>query len=213
MHGWYGLGLTHQISAKFKWSEDPAQDGARAVELAHKALAIDPSSARPYNLLANISLHGRRYDEAIGYGEKAVALAPNDPIFAALLGRTLVYAGRPEEALPLIQRGIRLSPFTPALILRVEGQAYHAMGRYEEAIAAFERARARNPKSPVPLVWLAMTYADMGRMEEARAAAQEVLKLKRKFSAKGFVKATMNYKDRDKSKRALATLRQLGLTE
>ena len=87
------------------------------------------------------------------------------------------------------------------------------MRRYEEAIAAFERARARNPKSPVPLVWLAMTYADMGRMEEARAAAQEVLNLKRKFSAKGFVKATMNYKDRVKSKRALATLRQLGLTE
>ena len=130
-----------------------------------------------------------------------------------LLGRTLVYAGRPEEALPLIQRAIRLSPFTPPHILRYAGLAYHSMGRYEEAIAAFERARARNPKSPSPVAWLAITYADMGRMDEARAAAKEVLRLNRKFSAKGFVNGSMDYKDRAKSKRNLATLRQLGLTE
>ncbi len=85
------------------------------------------------------------------------------------------------------------------------------MERYEEAIAAFERARARNPKSPLPLVFLALTYADMGRMGEARAAAQEVLKVNRSFSAKGFVNGFLHYKDRAKSERALATLRQLGL--
>jgi len=61
---------------------------------------------------------------------------------------------------------------------------------------------------PVPLAWLALIYADMGRMEQARTAAQKALKLKRKFSSKGFVNGSMDYKDRAKSKRALATLRQ-----
>ena len=187
------------------------QEGARAEEFAHKALAIDPSGGAPYNLLQNISLHRRRYDEAIAYGEKAVALAPNAAGIVAQFGRALVYAGRPEEALPVIQRAIRLSPFTPPNILRYEGEAYHAMERYQEAIAAFERARARNPKSPQPLAWLAITYADMGRMDEARAAAQEVLKLTPGFSAKGFVNGTMDYKDRAKAEHALTTLRQLGL--
>jgi adenylate cyclase len=211
--GWYFIGNTHQVSMKYGWGEGPAQEEARAVELAHKALAIDPSGAGPYNLLANISLNKRLYDEAIAFGEKAVTLAPNSSALVSLLGRTLVYAGRPEEGLPLIQRAIRLSPYTTPNVLRHEGLAYYSMERYEEAIAAFERARARGPKSPLPHVWLALTYADMGRMEEARAAAQEVLEVNPSFSAKAFVNAVMAFKDRAKPKRALATLLQLGLPE
>ena len=209
---WHSLGLTHQQSAKFGWGEDSAKENARAEELARKALVVNPSIARPYDLLANLSLQRRRYDEAVAYSEKAVALAPNSSALVAHLGRTLVYAGRPEEALPLIQRGIRLSPITPPEISRFEGQAYHAMARYDEAIAAFERARARNPKGVLPLVLLAMTYADMGRMEKARAAAREILGLGRGFSATGFVNG-LDYKDRAKSKHALAALRGLGFSE
>ena len=161
-----------------------------------------------------MSLKKRQYEEAIDYSEKAVALGPNYAYSVAQMGRTLVFAGRPEDGLPLIQRAIRLSPFTPAHILRFEGGAYHAMERYEEAIAAFERSRARNPKVPLPLAWLAITYADMGRMDEARAAAQEVLELDPSFSANGWVNFALgSHKDRATPERALATLRQLGLPE
>ena len=49
--------------------------------------------------------------------------------------------------------------------------------------------------------------------DRATQIAQEALKLDRKFSAKGFVNAGLNYKDRAKSERALTTLLQLGLPE
>ena len=182
---WNFIGLTHQISANRRWAEDPAQARARALELAHKALVLDPSGGAPYNILALISAHGRRYDEAIGFAEKAVALSPNNSVLVATLGRTLIFAGRPEEALPLIQRAKRYSPIPPSILSRWEGAAYHTLGRYEEAITAFERARARNPKGVLPIAWLALTYADMGRVEEARAVAQEVLELSPSFPAKG----------------------------
>ena len=86
------------------------------------------------------------------------------------------------------------------------------MGQHEEALAAFERARARNPKGVTVLVWLALTYADMDRMEEARAAAQDLLELTPSFSARGWVNAR-DIKDRAIPERFLATLRQLGLPE
>jgi adenylate cyclase len=207
------LGWTHQISAARGWSEDPAQDRARALELAHKALALDPSGGAPYSLLADISQHEGRYEEAVAYIEKAVALTPNNPIFAAFLGRALILAGRPEEALPPIQSVKRFSPFPPVLLTYNEGFAYYASGRYEEAITVFERSRARNPKGVLPLVFLALTYADMDRMEEARASVQDIFKVSPGFSAKGFVNAMMPYKDRTKSERDLATLLQLGLPE
>ncbi len=62
---WYLLGFTHQISAIRRWTDDPAQETARALELAHKALALDPSGGAPYMLLANVSGQERRFDEAI----------------------------------------------------------------------------------------------------------------------------------------------------
>jgi len=211
--GWNILGWTHQMSSARGWSEEPAQAKARALELANKALALDPSGGAPYLLLAKISRDGGRYDEAIDFAEKAVALLPNNPIAVTVLATTLTFAGRPEEAPPLIQNVKRFSPITPSSLLRSEGWAYHSLGRYEEAIAAFESARVRNPKGVASLAWLAMTYADAGRMEEAHAAAQEVLKLSPGFSAKGFVNSGMAFKDRTKPERALATLLQLGLPE
>ncbi len=70
----------------------------------------------------------------------------------------------------------------------------------------------RIPKSPLPVAFLALTYADMGRMEEARAMAQKVLEVSPGFTVKGFV-IILTFKDRTRSERALATLRQLGLPE
>jgi tetratricopeptide (TPR) repeat protein len=210
--GWNILGWTHQSSAARGYAEDPAKETARALELAHKALALDPAFGAPYLLLAQISRDGGRYDEAIGFAEKGVALLPNIPGAVVVLAGVLVAAGRPEEALAPLQRAKRFSPVTPAILIFLEGRAYHTLGRYEEAITAFERARARNPKMLLAVAFLAMTYANAGRVEEARVVAQDVLKLSPGFSAKGFVGA-FSYKDRTKSEHAIATLLELGLPE
>jgi adenylate cyclase len=210
--GWVWLGYTYQFAAKFGWGADPVQDGARAGKLARKALAVDPSNPDAYQLLVVISLHRREFEKAITYGKRAVALAPSHAGATALLGRTLVRVGRPKEALPLIQRAIRLRPHTPSQYFRYLGYAYRSMGRYKEAIAAFERARARNPKSKLPYIWLAMTYGDAGLMKKARKATQEILKGNSKFSSKEFVK-TLDYKDPAENKRALASMRKAGLPE
>jgi adenylate cyclase len=217
--GWHLLGYTHNASSRRGWREDRTQERARAIELARKATAIDPSASGPYILLSTISRLRGNYNESISLGEKAVALAPNDAMTVALLGQTLIFMGGRygqvelvlEVAIPLIQRAIRLSPYTPPPILFYEGLGYHSLGRYEEALAAFERTRAAMAIGSIPLALLVITSADMGRMEEARAAAQ-VLKVNALFSAKAFVNL-LDYKDRAKSERALATLLQLGLPE
>ena len=209
---WIQIGWTYQMAAKFGWTENPARTKARAVELAHKGLAIDPSAVNGYLLLSNIALHDRHYDEAIAFNEKALAAAPNSSGVAALLGRALAYVGRPKEAVQLIRRAIRLNPYPPGSYWQWEGIAYHSLQQYDQAIGAFKRAIARNPKSPIPLAWLALTYADMGRMDEARAAAKEVIEVDPGFSMTAFGRA-LDYKDRAKSEHAQATLRRLGLPE
>jgi len=206
------VGNTHNMASRFGWGEGRAQEKARAVEFANKALAIDPRTPGPYNLLAVIARGEGRFDDAIANAEKAIELSPNTFIYHAVLGQTLVYVGRPEEGLQRIQHGIRLNPFPVTLILKMEGEAYHVLGQYEEALKAFERARAADPKSVPPHVFLALTYADMGRMGEAHAAAQEVLKLQPNFTVKRFVN-TLSYKDLTIPERFIATLIQMGLPE
>jgi adenylate cyclase len=49
---WNQLGWTYQMAAKFGWAENPARAQARAIELAHKGLAIDPSAVNGYLLLS-----------------------------------------------------------------------------------------------------------------------------------------------------------------
>jgi TolB-like protein/Flp pilus assembly protein TadD len=128
--GWALLATTHYIAARFRWSENPAQDRARAEKLAQKALTIDESDSGAYRVLNILFLDKRKYEKAIAYGEKSVALAPNHAFNTATLAMTLRYAGRPEEALGLVKRAIRLSPNPPVFFLRVLGDTYRTMGRY-----------------------------------------------------------------------------------
>lgn len=211
--GWYFIGLTHMAAANRGWADDPTEARKQALEFAEKALSIDPSGGAPYNILANLSSQERKFDEAIAYGEHAVSLDPGNARAVAFLGRTLIFAGRAEDALPPVQRAKRFNPFTPSILLRWEGVAFHTLERYEEAVTAFEGARSRNPKGVLPVAWLALTYADMGRDEDARKAAEDVLKLSPGFSSKGFVNAALAFKDRSRPERALATLLALGLPE
>jgi len=45
-------------------------------------------------------------------------------------------------------------------------------------VAALERARQLNPKTHVPISWSAAAYAQAGKIEQARAAIEELRKLR-----------------------------------
>jgi tetratricopeptide (TPR) repeat protein len=89
------------------------------------------------------------------------------------LARTLTYAGRPEETIELTKKAMRLSPYYPDWYLGVSGTAYRLAGDYDEAIAAHDKRRERNPHSTMPYLGLALVYSEVGRDKEARAKSQD----------------------------------------
>jgi tetratricopeptide (TPR) repeat protein len=60
--------------------------------------------------------------------------------------------------------------------------AYFRIGRVEEAIGAFKRVLTRNPDFLPTYLALAMSYMVLGREEESRAEAAEILRLNPQFS-------------------------------
>ena len=108
---------------------------------------------------------------------------------------------------------MRLNPRNPAYLasyLTVLGEAYRLTGRNEEAITALKRALTLMPNLPGPHQILAIIYSEAGREEEARAEAEEILKVSPNFSLEG-LRQRLPYKDPGEVERVLAALRKAGL--
>jgi adenylate cyclase len=139
-----------------------------------------------------------------------VALDPNGADVYAWYAMSLTFAGRPEEAIPFFQKAIRLNPFGPAWYFFNLGSALLMTERFEEAVSAEKKALQRSPDNLLAHVLLATTYSMMGREQEARAEAAEVLRINPKFTMDYYVK-TLPYKDQSLTESLVAACRKAGL--
>jgi adenylate cyclase len=90
--------------------------------------------------------------------------------------------------------------------------AYHGLGRHEEAIAAFKKALVSDPDFPPAHTYLTSIYGELGRPDEARAQAAEVLRLDPGFSLAALVQREV-LKDPAVMERLVGGLRKAGLPE
>ena len=124
--------------------------------------------------------------------EQALAISPSSS-FALFCGATaLAYAGEAERGIDWAERALRISPFD-----RLNYLSYHALaiahflrGRYDQAAHAARRAVQSIPSSSGSHSVLAAALAKLGRIEEAKAVALQVLALDPSFSAARFCAAT-----------------------
>jgi len=213
---WTMLGWTYWAEARFGWSKSPAESIKSAVEIAQKAVAINPSLPEVHSLRSNIYLLQGEYEKAITEGEKAIALGPNSALCHALLAYPMICAGRFEEAITLAEKAIRLSPYSSRWFLLILDDAYRMAGRYEEALAVGKQYLEHCQKiecNPFPAhMGLAATYVGLGRIDEARAHAAQLLKIDPSFSLDK-ARKMISFKDPAHFERALDTLRQAGLPE
>ena len=209
---WVWLGWSNWTEVRNLWSDSPARALASAEQHARKAIAIDENLSEVHALLGAIHLMKGHYDEAIAAGEKAVALDPNGADVNALLAMTLNWSDRAGEAAALVEKAMRLSPMYPAWYLAVLAHACRLGGDFEKAVTYATQSIARNPMNMGPRIGLIVSWVELGRDHEARAQAEEVLKLNPAFSLSKYA-ASLAYRDPAVSERGLAALRKAGLPE
>jgi len=205
-----GMSYTHWTDVIYGWSKFPSKSIAQAVELAQTALALDESLADTHVLLGNIYLMKKQYAPAMEKLEKAVALNPNGADVNALLGLMLRYLGRPNEAVERLEKAIRINPIPPAWYLYNLGDAYRLAGRYEKALESFKKAITQNPDQFLSWVYLSATYGQMGREQDARSAADKVLRMRHKFLVEPYAKR-LPYKNQNDINILIAALHKAGL--
>jgi len=163
---------------RFDWFDVMPGHVARrqAYDSAERALSLDPSSARAYSVLAILQMVDSRYDEAIESARKAVSLNPSDADANLNLALVLSYGGEHEEAVKTMKLALRLSPKPPSGVYRLSGFILFMGHRYEQALDLLIKARDATPSDPSHEE-LAMVYAQLGRLNEAKAEFEGMLKL------------------------------------
>ncbi len=176
------LSTAHLLDLWFDFSESPEESMRLAVEATQKALALDPSDPQTHTGMGYLYIMQREYDKAVASAERAVALNPGGARSLFALAMAMYYSCRDNEAVTFMEQAIRLDPFPSSTGLRNLGAAYRSVGRYEEAIKQSKKALELSPNDLFTHLGLAITYIKLGRDEEAKAEAVEVLRIHPKFS-------------------------------
>ena len=205
------LAWTYLFDASYGWSESRTKSLETAYEIAHKALSIDESFAGIYSALGSIHLQKGEMKEALALRRKAVALEPNSANYHGLLGVTYLFMGdRTDEAIAELKNANRLDPFPLPWVSHYLGTAYRVNGEYDKAVEFFKKAIKNNPNYWLSYLGLSACYGLLGREEEAREAAAEVLRIDPNFSIGKIITPFRNKADKE---RTLEVLRKAGLPE
>jgi adenylate cyclase len=177
-----GLASVDWYEAKQGWSASKEVSIQSGMKLAQRAIQMDPDSPLGYQTLGNLYALTGQGERAIELRRKAAELAPNDLVAVAGLATRLKDFGGEQEAVKLFEQAMRLSPKHPWWVPYAYGVALHLVGRKEEAVQSFKEAIVLNPHHVLPKAFLAAVYADLGRIDAAKATADEVMRTDSKFS-------------------------------
>jgi adenylate cyclase len=206
---WTTLGWVYWMESSRKWGADPEQSMQKALEAGQKAISADPNYHMAHSLLGHVYMSRGDPEKAIEMGEKAIALAPSDSYAMALQADRLIESGRVDEGIRRMRKAIRLCPFPPAWFLFILGMGFHIKGDNQTAIHAFELSLERDSESHLTNAWLTSALVELGRLDEARSAAEAVLEIEPSFSVEDWSKS-FNFKA---YLRVKANLLQAGLPE
>src|SRR6266849_4101466 len=178
------LGYTYFQSWETQYSGDDPEVLDRAIGLEQKAIALDDTHAYAHAFLCRFYTFKRHYEQAVTECQRAIELAPSYPYSYFAIAEASVESGKPQEAIGFFEKAERVDPRNRVLWEGGRGEAYIVMGRHAEAIPIFKTYIVRLPHQSWPHVWLTVAYSELGREQEARAEAVEILRISPQFSLK-----------------------------
>lgn len=181
----------------------------RAYQAARRAVQLDPNLPQARAHLGTVLSFQAQHGASLAEFDRAVALNPNftDYRFAA----ALVRAAEPVRAIEVVEKHMRLDPFYPPMAPGWLGLARYMLKEYSKALPPLRECVSRAPNFRAGRAWLAAAYAQLGRLEEARAEADEVLRIEPNYTIQGTQRQLSVYKDPMDVEHFLDGLRKAGL--
>jgi TolB-like protein/class 3 adenylate cyclase len=182
---------TAQVDAELGFSylvDNPRAYYATAGPILTKVLSFAPNNAWAHYWLGFVQINSNRAKQGIAECERALALDPNLARAHAMMGLGKIFSGRPDETEPHVKEALRLSPrddFAFHWMLTAGASKLH-LHADEEAVVWLGRSVERDRNWPLAHFFLAVALANLGRLNEARAATQAGLALDPTFTIHRF---------------------------
>jgi TolB-like protein/class 3 adenylate cyclase/Flp pilus assembly protein TadD len=182
------LGHIDTMDAATLLSGDRAALFAAAETSLDQARALRPDPAFAHCAIGCHYVLTRRAERGIAECERALALDPNLALAHAYIGMGKYTSGRNEEVEAHIIEAMRISPRDPRASAWgvIVGISFIAIGRNAEASHWLSRSLETNASSPIAHFWQAAALANLGRIEEAKAAARVGLQMNPNFTVSRF---------------------------
>ncbi len=182
---------------------------SEALVYAQRALSLDENDAWSQWAMGLVCTFMGRLDLAGLHLDRAVALNPNDVKIAYVHAHWLARMGRTAEALDSLDIAVRRDPFPPDWYWEARAIPLLQERRYQEVIQTINRMTRLHSWNHA---YLAIAYAHLGQLAEARAEAAELLRLKPDYSP-AWISAQEPYKNPAYLQHLLDGLRKAGLPE
>jgi TolB-like protein/class 3 adenylate cyclase len=205
------------VAAAAYLADDSKLRFARAEEALTKALSLAPRHAKGHLFLGFVQIHTNRVDRGIAECQQALALDHNLAPAYGIIGLAKVFAGHPEATESHVLEALRLSPRDNEAYnwIMFVGVAKLCLSRDEEAVEWLHRSVESNRNIPVAHFHLAAALAQLGRLDEARAAVAAGLALNPTFTIRRYRNAVRSEDSvvRAQGYRLVEAMRKAGVPE
>jgi adenylate cyclase len=189
-----GLVLAANIRSGFTSPSSVQQDKERAEQLLLEALVRDANRSMAHAAMGLLRRAEDRMAETQAEFETAIALDRNNAWAISQLGNTLLLSGQPEAAIPYLEKALRISPRETFAYVAL-GKCHLFLGDVDEAMNLFRKAQATHPGSWIVQMKLAGTLGLIGKIDEARAAAAEMVRLNSNMNSVARIRAFILYRN------------------
>ena len=169
------LANTHRADFVNGWIKTPNHSIQLAEKFVRIAIELDPDLAQAHFVKGLINREQKQLNAAMASAANAIMLNPNYADAFILLASVMCYSDSAANSIALINKAVRLNPNYPTNYNFHLGQCQFVLGKYQDAIQTLEDTIARNPTLQRTNIWLAASYAQVGRTDDAKWVVEQLL--------------------------------------
>lgn len=140
-----------------------------------RALELDAKLAGAHLQMVYVYLNRSEKDKALATLAEVRREAPHDPTVFIVAGLLYRLNGLYDKSLRQYDKLLELNPKDIVIASYNRGRLYTYRHEYDRAIAEFEKARTVEPDHPLIKTFQAVTYFNMGRVDDCQRLVEEVM--------------------------------------
>jgi Flp pilus assembly protein TadD len=174
------------------------RDADGAVAALREAIELGPNNAAAYALLGYVQLWTRRDSgAAVQSYRRALELDPLSPLIRQQMAEALSVDGKFDEARTQLDQLLKDAPGAVEGVRNYGELQEHAYHRLDEAIKAYRRAVALDPKNPNFATKVALAYDRLGDKAAAKFWLERTLVLAPQSRETGFLRGLLSLIEED----------------